>query len=67
MLGDPSGAEAPSFADATWRTVDLPHDWSIEGRPDKDNPAGAGGGFFPGGVGWYRKTFRAPATGGASA
>ncbi len=60
VLSDPRGAEAPSFADATWRTVDLPHDWSIEGRPDKDNPGGAGEGFFPGGVGWYRKTFRAP-------
>jgi beta-galactosidase len=61
FLGDRSGAEAPSFADVSWRTVDLPHDWSIEGKPDKDNPSGAGGGFFPGGVGWYRKTFHAPA------
>jgi beta-galactosidase len=61
LLGDPSGAEAPSFADSTWRTVDLPHDWSIEGRPDKDNPSGSGGGFFPAGIGWYRKTFAAPA------
>ncbi len=61
LLGDLSGAEAPSFADTAWRTVDLPHDWSIEGRPDKDSPSGAGGGFFPGGVGWYRKTFSAPA------
>jgi beta-galactosidase len=60
FLGDRSGAEAPSFADVSWRTVDLPHDWSIEGKPDKDNPSGAGGGFFPGGVGWYRKTFHAP-------
>jgi beta-galactosidase len=60
LLGDPSGAESPSFADASWRTVDLPHDWSIEGRPDKDNPTGAGGGFFPAGTGWYRKTFSAP-------
>jgi len=60
FLGDPSAAEAPSFADASWRTVDLPHDWSIESPPDKDNPSGGGGGFFVGGVGWYRKTFRAP-------
>lgn len=57
LLGDPSGAEAPSFADQSWRTVQLPHDWSIEGRPDKNNPSGAGGGFFPAGIGWYRKTF----------
>ena len=61
MLGDPSGAEAPEFADGGWRTVDLPHDWSIEGRPDANNPSGAGGGFFPAGVGWYRKTFSARA------
>ncbi len=61
FLGDPSGAEKPSFEDAAWRTVDLPHDWSIESKPDKDNPSGAGGGFFPGGIGWYRKMFHAPA------
>jgi len=61
-LGDPAGAEAPAFADAAWRKVDLPHDWSIESAPDAKNPSGAGGGFFPGGVGWYRKSFSAPAS-----
>jgi beta-galactosidase len=61
LLGDPVGAEAPSFSDASWRVVDLPHDWSIESKPDKDNLSGAGGGFFPGGIGWYRKTFHASA------
>lgn len=60
FLGDPSEAEAPSFADASWRAVDLPHDWSIEGRPEKDNPSGQGEGFFPAGTGWYRKSFHAP-------
>jgi beta-galactosidase len=60
FLGDPTGAEAPSFHDADWRSVDLPHDWSIESKPEKDNPGGAGEGFFPGGTGWYRKTFGAP-------
>jgi beta-galactosidase len=60
VLGDLSGAEAPQFADASWRTVNLPHDWSIEGAPAKDNPTGSGGGFFPAGTGWYRKTFTAP-------
>ncbi|QEE27278.1 DUF4982 domain-containing protein [Terriglobus albidus] len=60
QLGDAAGAENPTFADSSWRTVDLPHDWSIESKPDKDNPSGTGGGFFPNGVGWYRKTFTAP-------
>jgi beta-galactosidase len=61
FLGDPNGAEARSYADGSWRTVNLPHDWSIESAPNKDNPSGAGGGFFPAGTGWYRKTFTAPA------
>jgi beta-galactosidase len=33
LLGDPSSAEARQFADGSWRTVNLPHDWSIEGMP----------------------------------
>ena len=61
LLGDPENAEERSFDDANWRSVDLPHDWSIEGRPARDNPTGSGGGFFPAGAGWYRKTFSAPA------
>ena len=61
FLGDPGGAESRSFEDASWRRVDLPHDWSIEGRPEKSNPTGTGGGYFPAGTGWYRKTFMAPA------
>ena len=40
-----------------WRTVDLPHDWSIEGAFSKDAPAGNDGGYLPTGKGWYRKTF----------
>ena len=62
LLGDPAGAEAADFNDASWRTVNLPHDWSIEGQPDRNSPSGAGEGYFPAGVGWYRKTFTAPAS-----
>lgn len=40
--------------------MDLPHDWSIEGTIDPQNPTGGSGGFFPAGVGWYRRTFTAP-------
>ncbi len=46
--------------DASWRTLNLPHDWSIEGKFDPSNPAGTGGGALPGGIGWYRKTFTIP-------
>jgi beta-galactosidase len=60
-LGDPAGAERPSFDDRRWRSLDLPHDWSIEGTPRENAPGGGGIGYFPAGTGWYRKTFRLPA------
>jgi beta-galactosidase len=60
-LGDVAGAQEPAFADSSWRTLDLPHDWSIEGEFSEQNPAGAAGGALPGGVGWYRKAFAIPA------
>lgn len=41
-----------------WRTVNLPHDWSIECDFDKDAPAGHDGAYLPTGKGWYRKQFR---------
>ena len=35
----------------------MPHDWSAELPFNKSSPAGGGGGFLDGGIGWYRKTF----------
>lgn len=55
-LGDIAGASARQFNDP-WRTINLPHDWSIEGRPEINNPSGNDGGYYPAGIGWYRKTF----------
>jgi len=60
-LGDVNGAELTTFNDANWRNLNLPHDWSIEGKFSKDNPATPEGGALPGGIGWYRKTFIEPA------
>lgn len=60
LKGDTTGAQERSFDDNGWRTVDLPHDWSIEG-PFSDEFA-SGTGYLPGGVGWYRKTFRVPSS-----
>ena len=61
-LGDAAGADGAQFDDAGWRTLRLPHDWSIEGRFDEKNPAKPEGGGLPTGVGWYRKAFTLPAT-----
>ena len=58
LLGDHQNASATGFGDGNWRTLDLPHDWSIEGKIDSTNPSGADGGYFPAGIAWYRKTFR---------
>jgi beta-galactosidase len=35
-IGDIEGAGQPLFDDKSWRTVDLPHDWSIEGIAQSD-------------------------------
>lgn len=45
------------YNDKTWRTLDLPHDWAIEGDFMATAPSGASGGALPGGIGWYRKHF----------
>jgi len=58
-LGDAAGAEKPGFADAAWRALDLPHDWSIEGEFSEEHASATG--YLPGGTGWYRKHFTLPA------
>jgi beta-galactosidase len=56
-LGDVTGAQTVAFNDSSWRALDVPHDWSIEGEFSEQNPAGPAGGALPGGIGWYRKAF----------
>ncbi|WP_339710531.1 glycoside hydrolase family 2 TIM barrel-domain containing protein [uncultured Kriegella sp.] len=55
--GDFPDAKETVFNDADWKSVDVPHDWSIAGPFKKDNPAGNVGAYAPGGIGWYRKKF----------
>ena len=66
-----AGAEAVKYDVSAWKTVDLPHDFSVEPLPAGENVLGPfsretkGGrsvGYLPGGTGWYRKTFRLPRT-----
>lgn len=62
FLGDPADASRAKFDDASWRVLNVPHDWSIEGKFSADNPTGKSGGFLPAGIGWYRKHFVLPAS-----
>ncbi len=64
---DPSGtygnstdpkAAAAGFDDSGWQRLTLPHDWSITQDPRADQTNATG--FFPGGLGWYRKSFTLP-------
>lgn len=59
VITEPSGLEHATFDDGNWRTLNLPHDWGIEGpfRNDLVNETG----LLPWrGIGWYRKRFVIP-------
>jgi beta-galactosidase len=60
FLGDSPQAADSQFNDSDWRSVNVPHDWSIEGPFDQSAPVGFNGGYLPTGVGWYRKHFTLP-------
>lgn len=54
-LSDDSLARNVAYDDSQWRTLDVPHDWSVEGDLSKDLASCTG--YYPGGIGWYRKHF----------
>lgn len=57
ILGDNPAYSKLTFNDTDWRKLTLPHDWSIEGKIDKEDSSGGSGGYYPCGIGWYRKSF----------
>lgn len=59
-LGDVPDAKNKNYDDKSWRSLTLPHDWSIEQDFNKNSPSTHEGGFLDGGVGWYRKSFVLP-------
>jgi beta-galactosidase len=59
-LGDEPAARQPSFDDRSWRTLDVPHDWSIEGPAVRPPEGDGNNGYFVHGIGWYRKSFTLP-------
>ena len=63
--GSGSGPASVWFSDASWRTVNLPHDWAVELPFDKTADAAhgfkaLGHGFPSNSVAWYRRTFELP-------
>ena len=61
LPGDAPHAEQAALDDSAWRSVAVPHDWSIAGPVDQKNLSGPAGGFFTTGIAWYRKSFSLPA------
>lgn len=54
-----------NFDDSSWRQLNLPHDWAIEGPFNVNRADGVGGGMgrLPSpGIGWYRKKLDIPAS-----
>ncbi|MGA3181367.1 MAG: glycoside hydrolase family 2 TIM barrel-domain containing protein [Verrucomicrobiota bacterium] len=58
-LGDITQPARPPFDDASWRVLNLPHDFSVEGDFSQTNFSCTG--YLPGGIAWYQKTFLVPA------
>jgi beta-galactosidase len=59
-LGNDSTSIDVNYNDVKWRTLNLPHDWSIEGAFSATAAATTQGGALSGGIGWYRKIFTVP-------
>ena len=53
---EPEGLQDPTLNDNYWRSLDLPHDWAIEG-PFSDTLENNTGLLPWKGIGWYRKHF----------
>lgn len=54
LVGDPAGADAAKFDDATWKMVTLPHAWNEDDAFQKDIKDHTIG------IAWYRKSFKLP-------
>ncbi|WP_372772788.1 sugar-binding domain-containing protein [Mangrovibacterium sp.] len=60
-LQDLPTASKVDFDDTGWKNLSIPHDWAHEGGVSKDGAQSEQGGYFDGGIGWYRKSFDVPA------
>lgn len=57
-LGECEEAWYKGYDDSSWRTVMVPHDWSVEAPFSRAYSSGTG--YLQGGTGWYRVRFCLP-------
>jgi beta-galactosidase len=57
-LGDQPAWFSPAVDDSSWRLLNVPHDWSIEGDYSRTNSTTELCGYLPSGVAWYRREFQ---------
>ncbi len=62
LLQDDPAFSNPNMNDTQWEKVNIPHDWAFEKGVSKEGVQSDNGGYFGGGVAWYRKTFDVPET-----
>ncbi|WP_428741730.1 glycoside hydrolase family 2 TIM barrel-domain containing protein [Tenacibaculum sp.] len=55
QLGDSIVYSHKEYNDSLWTKLDLPHDWSVEGKFDTIYGTDWQSGYLPAGKGWYRK------------
>ena len=58
ILQDTENGQQTSLNDGNWKTVDLPHDWSVKQQLSQTLASATG--YLPGGTGWYRKQLYVP-------
>jgi beta-galactosidase len=53
-------ANKPDFDDSKWQTVSIPHDWAFQAGISRNGAQTDKGGYFGGGIGWYRTNIDVP-------
>ncbi|MDW7695773.1 DUF4982 domain-containing protein [Flammeovirgaceae bacterium SG7u.111] len=60
ILEDDPHFSSSDFDDSAWRKLSIPHDWAHEKGVVRNGAQGANGGYFEGGIGWYRTSINVP-------
>jgi beta-galactosidase len=61
-LHDDTQFSNPNIDVSDWQKVNIPHDWAHVQGVSENGAQGASGGYYEGGIGWYRTNFDAPET-----